>query len=76
MMVVLMIIITIYLFICSSREAGSGGGRQGGGVESGPAPGACDDAVSTTARRARVHSRAEEADEGSGGSRYVALLQQ
>ena len=32
--------------ICkSSREAGSGGGGQGGDVESGPALGVCDGAV-------------------------------
>jgi hypothetical protein len=74
MMVVVMITITI-LSIWSSREAGSGGGGQGGGAESGPAPGACDDGAVSTTRLSQAHLRAVETDRGSGGSRYVALMQ-
>ena len=60
-------------YICSSCEAGSGGGGQGGGAESGPAPEACDGSVVSTAQLSWAHSRAEEADGGSSGSRYLSL---
>ena len=50
----------------------SGGGGETGGAESGPVPGACCGTVQLSL--SREHSRAEEADGGSGSSRYVALV--
>ena len=69
MVIVISIILIMHVSTCSFREAGSGGGRQGGGAESGPAPRSCDGTVSTACdfhERTREQKRQTEAAAAAG----------